>query len=88
MDGLAVGDREGFHGVPDVGEVLPLLGHQGFLQLVGLAVALGAEQILAEVPRHPEEPGFFMGRALQDGGCAEVLDERVLQDVLGVALVV
>ena len=79
---------KGLDGLPYEGQVLPLFCGQGVPQLVGGAQTVVLQPVFAQVGGHPQQPGLFVLGRLQDRGRAEKLEQGVLEDLLGVALIV
>ena len=81
-------ERQGLHGLPDKGEVVALIGSKLLIQFVGFPYGIVVEPVLTEVRRDSQQPCLFMRSVFKNRTGLEVLDKRILKDVLGIAHVV
>ena len=70
------------------GEVVALIGSKLLIQLVGFPYGIVVEPVLTEVRRDSQQPCLFMRSVFKNRVGLEVLDKRILKDVLGIAHVV
>ena len=70
------------------GEVVALIGSKLLIQFVGFPYGIVVEPVLTEVRRDSQQPCLFMRSVFKNRTGLEVLDKRILKDVLGIAHVV